>query len=389
MRYRLSATCLAALLVTVIVGCGGINTDPTASTTTTVLVETLIAGTTTPLAVSASVVVQGVRGSVDLTQGWAMLRKVPLGSLDPPKGPLTVTAKGYVTISKQIELSKYSYTPISVEMEPAAPTTTGSLQGRVTSNTTAAPITSAVVHFIAGGVGGATEVSAFTDTDGTYTIGGVPAGLVTVQVQASGYISQTRTAEIFSDATGGGNPDLNFSLLAGDAKMDVHGDVTSLITGAKLAGATVTIASLPAVTTDASGSFTVPQVTVGDETIVATATGYDDYTALISVTPGMDPVHVLMAPLSPKPPSGPYTISGRVTIGDGTDNSGAVVRAFETSRGVEMGSYTTAADGYYWLFVPPGQYRIEASYGTHVVPTTVTLRTGRVLEGIDFALAGG
>ncbi len=100
-------------------GCGGINTNPHQNRVTTVIVETVKAGTDELLDVPATVVVQGKRGVVDVQEGWLILKDVPLGENDPPTAPMTVTAPGYVTVSRQIELSKYSYTPVTVEMEEA------------------------------------------------------------------------------------------------------------------------------------------------------------------------------------------------------------------------------------------------------------------------------
>ncbi len=371
-------------MITLVVGCGGINTNPEAAQSTTVIVETIEAGTDELLEVAATVVVQGKRGVVDLRDGWCILRNVPLGDQDPPVAPMTVTAPGYITVSRQIELSKYSYTPVTVEMEEADLATTGTAQGHVTS-AAGAPVGSAVVRFTQTDVGGGTEIYGFTDDDGFYIIGGVPTGLVTVTAEAIGYISQTRTEDIFSDASGG-NDDIDFVLIGGDTKVDVRGDVVSLTSGELLVGAEVVIAGLPSVFTDIDGEFEVLQVPVGLQVIEVTVDEYDDYSGTITVSPGMDPVHVLMSPRSPDPPPGPYTISGTVTLIGPPDNSGAVVSAWELDRGLDMGSYTTGPDGNYYLFVPPGRYKVEASYGDKAIGRTVELERGRVLTDIDFVL---
>ena len=377
-----------ALVVTAsLSGCGGVSSGQSQEpATTTVIVECVVAGTDDLLEVPANVVVGGVRGETDMIENWVILEDVPLGEQAPPQQPLTATAPGYVTYSEMLMLNEWSYTAVSVPMTPADLQQTGTIPGTVTDVSTGEPVVSALVSFLEPGADEAEAVTGFTDANGWYTIGGVPATDVEALCQATGYLEETATVTIIADADGD-NPFLDFQLLSGSTTITVSGVILNLRTETAIADALVEIDSQPPVVTDSDGFFTVPQVTVGQRDIVITADGYDPYQSTVMVTPGMADLRVLLSRESPQPPPGPYTITGQVTLIGAPDNSGAVVTAFERDRAEELGRTTTDADGYYYLFVPPGRYRIEVTYGSKSIGRDVELLGGgRVLTGIDFTL---
>ena len=368
-------------------GCGGIsvgqNQEPT---TTTVIVECVVAGTDELLPVLADVVVGGLRGRTDLTEGWVILQDVPLGDQDPPQQPLTATALGYVTHSEMLTLNQFSYTAASVPMKPADVQQTGTVSGTVTDVTTGEPIGNALVTFRELGEDEDEAVKGFTDSAGFYTIGGIPATEVGVLGQATAYLEATATVTIIADVAGSNQP-LDLQLLAGSTTITVSGLVLDLRTETPIVGAAVEIGGRPAVTTDPDGQFSVSDVTVGQRDVVVTADGYDLYQHTITIMPGMAALRILLSRESPQPPPGPYTITGQVTLLGSTDNAGATVTAFEYDRAEVLAVTTTDAAGYYYLFVPPGHYRIEVSYGGRSIGRDVELLGGgRVLTGIDFTL---
>lgn len=383
MSRRAVRVALALIALSALAGCGGISTGGSPTPTTgTVIVETVIAGTTDYLPVAAEVVVGGVRGQVDLAQHWVILQGVPLGTDN--QAPLTATAPGYLTVTQMVPVNAYVYTTVSVQMTPVSLTETATVQGTITDSATGAPVPQALVTFTPES---GSPVSGYADNSGFYRFGGVPAGPVEVTAQAVGYLEGTTAATLIPDASGA-NPDVNLTLLSGTTKITVTGRVLSLGLENPVAGAQVTIAGAGPATTDAQGQFTLPGVTVGTQTAFVTASGYDDKTQSVTILPTMGPLTLYLAPTSPGPPSGPYTITGQVLRSDlQTPIVGATVTALDLGSGVIADSALTEAGGNYYLFVPPGSYRITVTYGTSSIHTDVVLLGGgRILTGVNFVL---
>ncbi len=384
---RLVAAGPAVAAFVVISGCGSVGPGQgTQPATATVIVECVTEGTNNLLEVPADIVVGGVRGQTDMAEGWVILEDVPLGEEDPPQQPLTATAPGYVTHSEMLTLNEWSYTAVSVPMAAADPQQTGTVSGTVTDNSTAEPVVNALISFLEVGADESEAIEGFTDADGLYVMGGIPATDIQATCQAAGYLESIRTLTITA-GTDDSNSPLDFQLISGSTAITVNGEVLDLRTQTPVPGASVQIGSQPAVTADADGIFSVPDVTVGQRDIMVTAGGYDQYQDTVMVTPGMADLRILLSRESPEPPPVPYTISGQVTLLGPPDNSGATVTAFERDRAEELGRVTTNAAGYYYLFVPPGRYRIEVTYGGRSIGRDVELLGGgRVLTGIDFTL---
>jgi len=368
-------------------GCGSVSTQIAEErATATVVVECLIEGTEDFIEVLAQVVVGGVRGQTNLQDNWVILQNVPLGTESPPQQPLTVTARGYVTASQMLTLSEYSYTAASISLAPADLDVTGTVSGTVTDVDTAEPVSNALVSFLPAGAQPGEAVDGFTDQGGWYIIGGIPAGPVAVTCQAADYFEDTADYVVTADSAGDNDP-LDFRLFSGEAVVTVSGHVLEMRTESPVAGAEVQIGEQPPVVSDTSGTFSVPDVPMGEQAVTASAEGYDDYYTVINVVPGLNDLTILLNEFSPQPPGAPYTITGRVTLLGAADDSGAVVTAFDLNRGLVLAEDTTGADGYYYLFVPPGAYRIEVAYGDRTIGREVELLGGgRVLESINFTL---
>ena len=383
-----AGTVIAALItVAFLGGCGGISTpQEEETTTTTVIVECVVAGTDDFIEVVADVVAGGVRGQTNLEDDWVILENVPLGSQSPPQQPLTATAAGYRTASQMLTLNEYSYTTVSVPMTPVAAETTGTVSGTVTDGDTGQPIVNALVSFLPPGGLPSQAVKGSTDTAGFYVIGGIPAGQVHGTCQAVGYLEASTDVWVTADAVGSNDP-VNFALVGGESTVTVSGQVLDTRTEAAISGATVQIGDQPPVITGPDGAFSIPYVSVGEQPVEASAAGYDDYYTVINVVPGIDNLTILLNEYSPQPPGPPYTIAGRVTLLGAPDNSGATVTATDIDSGQMRDDGITDAEGYYYLFVPPGYYRIEVTYDSHSISREVELLGGgRVLEGINFTL---
>jgi hypothetical protein len=260
---------------------------------------------------------------------------------------------------------------------------TGTVSGQITDEVSGKPITSASIQFTQEAAGTSVTVEGFTDTSGNYSVGGIPVGVTHMTVQAINYLQYTADVSVYPDE-GGFNGPQNAALVAGAAKVDIRGIVVDLATQSPIVGASVTLAGL-ATTTDATGTFKFTSLGVGPSDLVVIASGYDDYHATLNLLPAMGTIRVELTVASPNPPEPPHNLTGTITVHNRPDNSGVVVSAYNLRAGIVMAAYTTAADGVYYLLVPPGDYEIRVDYPPIHLPRTITIPGGgRVVTGIDF-----
>jgi len=334
------------------------------------------------------VVVGGVRGTATVEEGSVVLRDVPFGTGTPPTQPLTVTTRGYVTEAYPVQISVTTATFETVEMSVADLETTGIVAGHVVDEDSGESITSALVSFEYEQIGGEKVIiKGYTDNQGYYIVGGVPIGRVTVTAAASGFLS-AEVVFIVAQCAGQEDPQqLDFALLSGQTTIPVIGNVTDVFTGQEIIGAEVTLGELESVLSDESGNFRIEEVLVGEHQLVVKKPGYGDYKEIIEVKPGMGSVLVQMNKAAPDPPPGPYTIAGKVTLLGAADNSGATVEVFDVINATVAGQTQTNADGNYFVFVLPGDYRITVRYGGQSISRNVTLPGGGAkLTNINFTL---
>jgi hypothetical protein len=379
------ACCCVALLC----GCSGVGDDvPVDPTSAIVVVGVIDAETEDFLEVAATAVVGGVRETVTVAEGSAVLRNIPFGTGTPPTQPLTVTARGYVTESYPIQISVTTATFETVTMTPANLSNTGIVEGYVKNETTGDEIVSAMVSFEHTQPGGETVVvNGHTDNKGYYIIGGMPIGRVEVTVAAEGYLTTTTVINV-AQAEGAAEPQqADFTLVGGETKIVLRGRVVDVFTQQPIAGAEVTVAEMEPVYSGANGAFSVPDVFVGEQTVVVKAQGYDDYRQNVVVLPGMGSLLIQMNEQADRPPAGPYTIRGTVSLVGAVNNAGARVEVFDVNDAFVAAETFTNIEGGYSVFVPPGTYEITVSYEGRSISRTVTLPGGgQKLEGIDFTL---
>ncbi|MFP3904324.1 MAG: carboxypeptidase-like regulatory domain-containing protein [Armatimonadota bacterium] len=383
------AVALATIILTILIGgCGGVADDvPQEPQAAIVVVGVIDKETQDFLDIPASVVLGGVRGTATPKEGSVVIRDIPFGTETPPRQPLSVSARGYKTVTRQVQLSVTSATFETVELETVDLEKTGIVGGYVTSDE-GEPVTMAHVSFEYEQVGGDTVVvDGFTDKEGYYIIGGIPIGRVTANASADGYLSYGGVANVVQGAGQEEPQELNFELITGETKVTVRGRVTNVMTTNPIEGAEVTIGDRPTVTTNENGSFSIPEVLVGEQRLTVSADGFDEYNELLNVTPTMDPLLVQMNPAAPDPPGGPWTIRGTVTLAGKSDNAGAQVEVFDTIDAVVAAETVTDADGEYRVFVRPGEYRITVEYEEQSISRDVTVPGGGAkVSGIDFTL---
>jgi hypothetical protein len=372
-------------LVTLNAGCGGLPPSDGVEPGGAVVVIVVDADTSAPLQVPATVIAGGVRGLLQPSDEQLVLRNVPVGSGTPPTQPLTVTAEGYVTSVQQVQMAVTAATWVTVELTPADLATTGTIGGIVVDEVTGGPITSAFVEF-APPTGDGARVGGFSDNTGEFIIGGVPAGDRMFTAQAAGYLPDAGTVRIVADAAGQ-NADLQIELVAGDTTIDVPGTVVDVFTQGPIEGAEVSIGGSTPAVTGPDGRFVAPDVPVGDQEVLVSAEGYENYHQTLQILPGIGEITIEIFERADDPPGDPFTVTGTVTLSGAPDNAGATVTATRLDSGTVLDRDTTDASGHYALFVPPGQYQITVEFEGRNISRELAVPPGGVIgEDVNFML---
>ena len=212
------------------------------------------------------------------------------------------------------------------------------------------------------GYGGGT---ASTDATGTYTLNGVPYGTVQLVASASGFQSVTQNVTI----TGGATAIANFTLASAPAGGIVTGKVTNASTGAILAGATVSWSG-GTTASNASGVYTLTNVTAGNQSITGVANGYLPRTIPAAITAGG--TTTLNIPLA---------TAGHITVKVTNSTNAAVPAASVTIKGGAVPTTVTGATSTAGTFVtgwiPVGSYTITVAKTGHTTKSkTATVSTG-------------
>jgi hypothetical protein len=121
--------------------------------------------------------------------------------------------------------------------------------------------------------------TATTAADGSYSLAAVTEGSYTLDVTAAGFSEQTRSVTVTANAS----TSANFALAPLPGALT--GSVRDAGSGAGVVGAGVSYSG-GATVTDASGAYSLPNVTEGTYTVTAAATGYSPQVQTVSVSPG-------------------------------------------------------------------------------------------------------
>ncbi|HEY2030444.1 MAG TPA: carboxypeptidase regulatory-like domain-containing protein [Myxococcales bacterium] len=197
---------------------------------------------------------------------------------------------------------------LHVWKNPDGQVSTGSVSGIVTNVQTGSAVSGATVSWSGG--------STTSDASGNYTLGGIPAGAVTVTGDSTGYLARSYGITVTAGATASQAVQLSTS---GKLVGNVTGDGTALAS-AKVQITGGQIATTASDITDTTGHYDEGWVAIGTYTVTCSATGFPSQTISgAAVTTGnTTTVNCAL--------SSTGTVSGKVTnVQTGSAISGATV----------------------------------------------------------------
>jgi thermitase len=338
----------SSLIVTVSEG----NTAVADLTLTRIIVPGTITGTITAAGSGSSIagatVTDGTRTTTTDASGEYAVADVPPGTYQ-----VTASKEGYESSSLTVTVSEGNTALADLALTRVI------VLGTVTGTVTAAGSGSSIA--------GATVTdgtrTTTTDASGEYTIANVPPGTYQVRASKSGYESSSLTVTVSEGNTALADLSLTRIIVPGT----ITGSVTDAGSGSPIAGAMVTDSTRTA-TTDASGEYTMADVSPGTYEVTASKSGYESSSLTVTVLEG----NTALADLALTRVIVLGTVTGTVTdAGSGSPIAGAVVT--DSTR-----TTTTDASGEYTIAnVPPGTYQVTGSKsGYESSSLTVTVSEG-------------
>ena len=251
----------------------------------------------------------------------------------------------------------------------------GSLSGLIQDASTQTPIAGANVFVLQGGVQIAT---ALTQSDGTYSITGLPVGSYVVQANSNDYqINQQGILVTANSAL-----TVNLSLSADPGA--VQGQILDQVTSQPISGATVTLfnGSLFVTNgqTDINGNYLLNNLAPGTYTLSATAANYQTLTQGVTV----NSLATTIANFSLA--SQPGTMSGTVTDSNSLPIVGATVNISKNQ--VLIGSVLTDSTGSYSLGgLAPDNYMVSVSAAGFELDSQGAIVTANANTNVSFVLS--
>jgi Domain of unknown function (DUF1929)/Carboxypeptidase regulatory-like domain len=250
----------------------------------------------------------------------------------------------------------------------AAPTitlisATGAISGTV-KNSAGSPIVGASV-----GYGGGTTT---TDSNGNYTLTGIPVGTVQLVASAQGFQSATQSVTV----VGGKTSTANFALAAAVTNGTVTGKITSASSGAIVTGATVSWTG-GSTTSNTSGIYTLTNVPAGTQNITAVKTGYLPHTLAVGVTGGATSTLNI-----------PIATGGKISVKVVTSTGAAVGGASVTIKGGSVAttvSGLTSSTGFFTTnWIPVGTYTVTVAKSGFTTQSKTTSVASGVTASLTF-----
>lgn len=230
----------------------------------------------------------------------------------------------------------------------------GAVSGNVKSST------GTVIAGASVGFGGG---STTTDANGNYTLAGIPVGTIQLVASAQGFQSVTQSVTV----SGGKTSTANFTLTAVAANGTVTGKITNASSGAILAAATVSWSG-GSTTSNASGIYTLTNVTAGTQNITAVKTGYLARTLAVGVTGGATSTLNIPIATAGKISVKVVTSSGAVVSGATVTIKGGLIPTTVSGSSSSTGLLTTN-------WIPVGTYTVtvaKSGFATQSKTTTVS-----------------
>jgi hypothetical protein len=299
--------------------------------------------------------------------GSYTLTGVPGGS-----ATLTATASGFVAGSQTVQVTAgTTVTAPNFVLAPASGP--GAFHGKVTNQSSGAALSGATVTYSGG--------STTTDSVGNYAVANVPGGTYSVTASRTGYLNRTGNVAV----TAGTDTQFDIQLAtAGQVTGTVkHSDGTVAV-GASVEVRSGDLSTVVTQTTNSSGVYNSGWIAVGNYTITASQSGYNNAQTTAAVNSGQTTTAALLT-LTPSGTTSPGKISGKVTNAiSGAALSGATVSG-------TLGTRTTDTPGNYsFTNVAAGTYKLTASKSGYLSRSfTVTVASGAsVTQNMPIATAG-
>jgi hypothetical protein len=363
---------LAAGSVTITASLSGYQSGSTTATVTagqTTTADTIKLAPASPGSVSGTVVsslggaIAGASVSYDGgntttdSNGNYSLTGVPVGTIQ-----LVASAAGFQSSSQTVTIQSGVNATANFTLAVAAGT--GTVAGKVTNASTGGAISGATVGYSGG--------SATTDSNGSYSLTGVPAGSIQLTASATGFQSSTQTVTIQS----GVNATANFTLAVAASTGTVTGKVTNISTGGVISGATVSWSGGSA-TSNSSGTYTLTGVTAGTQTITAARSGYLTRSNMASVASGGTVTDNLQLATA-----GKLTIKVKGTTGAAVGGVAVTITGGVITTTVSGTTDSTGTLNSPWI--PIGSYTITISKTGHTTQSKgATVSTG-VTSTVNF-----
>ena len=259
---------------------------------------------------------------------------------------LTVSAAGFTSTTQAVTVvAGTSISAGTIALTPLP--TTGAVTGTVTNARAGTPLPDATVA-VAG-----TSLRTTTNSNGNFTLNGVPEGRQTLTVSAAGFTSTTQAVTVVAGTSVSAG---TIALTPLPTTGTVIGTVTNAGTGATLSNATVTVTGTSLrTTTNSDGNFTLPGVPQGRQTLTISASGFTATTRDVTVAAGQS-ISAGTIALTPIQTTGSIT-GGVINATTQAAFQGATV----TVQGLSLAT-TTNSDGIFELTsVPAGQQTVRVS----------------------------
>ena len=241
--------------------------------------------------------------------------------------------------------------------------TTGTISGTVT-NISGISLSGATVS--------SAGISVTTQANGSYTLANIPAGVQTVTALLTGFQRGTQSVNVAA----GGTSTANFSLTPTASTGTVTGKITNIATGGILSGATVKWGSM-AVSTNTSGVYTISNVTTGNQTLTASATGYLPRSGSVNVAGGASAtLNIQLATAG--------IISVKAVNGSGTADPGASVTINGGIISTIVTGTTNSSGTFSSNWIPIGTYTVTISESGHTTQTQSATVTSGKTTAVNF-----